>query len=239
MPAQKLVCRLEPVCQRKSVFNIRLTLTWLGITQPARSWLVPGYTAHKSAYSYLLRYHSIYSVLCLLWCHNDKWCLCIKRRINVLSIYPSILTHTDLSWDTANPEKSPMTSLKTQHPWWGRTTCWEREGGRRRGSCAAGTASGPASRPGLETASGLELLLLLLSRGGWGRLYRSKNWSDVRFKVSKTFSATDDSFVLKVSKHSAQRMIHLSLNSFLQGSLWPHKLTILIKCLIYILWVMD
>ena len=35
-------------------------------------------------------YHSIYSVLCLLWCHNDKWWKANKRSI-YLSIYLSII----------------------------------------------------------------------------------------------------------------------------------------------------
>ena len=39
---------------------------------------------------------SIKSVHCLLWCHNNKWCLCIERRTNVLSIYPSIQSYLPL-----------------------------------------------------------------------------------------------------------------------------------------------
>ena len=46
---------------------------------------------------------SIWLIPCLLCCQYDKWCLCIERRINVLSIYLSIymrilMTYIVSSW---------------------------------------------------------------------------------------------------------------------------------------------
>ena len=60
-------------------------------------------------------YDRIYSVLCLLWRHNDEWCLYIERRINILSIYQSwaIGTWDQYSGTTGSEKFIPATKIPT------------------------------------------------------------------------------------------------------------------------------